>query len=65
MRYDERDTNLQEELFEHVYSRACVALEGSGLSMGHYPFWSNLIGDLYLWLGETSPHDQYPYPSRQ
>jgi hypothetical protein len=33
--------------------------------MGHYPFWSNLIGDLYLWLGETSPHDQYPYPSRQ
>ena len=65
MRYDERDTYLQEELFEHVNSRTCVAFEGSGLSMGHYPFCSNLIGDLYLWLGETSPHDQRTYPSRQ
>jgi hypothetical protein len=43
---DTRDNPFYEELVEQVNSRRCVAFVGSGLSMGYYPSWSDLIGGL-------------------
>ena len=40
------DNPIYQELVEQVNSRRCVAFVGSGLSMGYYPSWSDLIGEL-------------------
>jgi hypothetical protein len=40
------DNALYKELVEQVNSRRCVAFIGSGLSMGQYPSWPDLIGQL-------------------
>jgi hypothetical protein len=45
----EKDTLVNpfyEELVAQVNNRRCVAFVGSGLSMGYYPSWSDLIGEL-------------------
>src|SRR5215210_3339392 len=41
-----RDDPLYRELVGQVNSRQCVAFVGSGLSISHYPSWSNLIAEL-------------------
>lgn len=46
MEDDPRDDPAYRELVEQVNSRTCVAFVGSGLSIGHYPSWPDLIGDL-------------------
>jgi hypothetical protein len=46
LKEETRDDPLYRELVEQVNSRQCVAFVGSGLSIDHYPSWSNLIGEL-------------------
>jgi hypothetical protein len=46
LKEETRDDPLYRELVEQVNSRQCVAFVGSGLSMGYYPSWSDLIGEL-------------------
>jgi hypothetical protein len=41
-----RDNPFYDELVEQVNSRRCVAFVGSGLSVGQFPSWSDLIGEL-------------------